>query len=67
MKISYSFMQHMSKIYKGQLTLCNCQIKGECPMDGRCQTVDAVYDCSVTSPEPQKIYFRLAEGKWKQR
>ena len=57
----------MSKIYKGQLTLCNCQIKGECPMDGRCQTVDAVYDRRVTSPEPQKIYFWLAEGKWKQR
>ena len=36
-------------------------------MDGRCQTVDAVYDRRVTSPEPQKIYFWLAEGKWKQR
>ena len=36
-------------------------------MDGKSQTMDAVYDYRVTSPEPQKIYFGLAEGKWKQR
>ena len=66
-KISYNCMQNrlqnMSKIYKGhnskitstlcnQLTLCYCQVKGECPMDGKCQTMDAVY-----GPEPRKIYF----------
>ena len=71
-------MQNMSKIYKGhnskitsapcnQLTLCNCREKGEWPMDGKCQTMDAFYDCRVTSSELQKIYFGLAEGKWKQR
>ena len=68
----------MSKIYKGhnskitstpcnQLTLCNCHIKEECPMDGKSQTMDAVYDCRLTSLEPRKICFRLAEGKWKKR
>ena len=36
-------------------------------MDGICQTMDAVYDCCFTPPEPQKTYFGLAEGKWKQR
>ena len=62
----------MSKIYKGhdskitstpcnQLTLRNCRVKEECPIDGKCQTTDAVYDCRVTSPEPRKIYFGLAE------
>ena len=61
----------MSKIYKGHnskitytpcnlLTLCNCRVKGECPMDCKCRTIDAGYDCRVTSPEPQKIYFGLA-------
>ena len=71
-------MQNISKIYKGhnskitltlcnQLTLSNCQVKGECPKDSKCQTMDAVYDCHVTSPKPQKICFGLAEGKWKQR
>ena len=73
-----SCMQNMSKIYKGhnskitsalcnQLTLCNCQDKGECAIDGKCQTMDAVYNCRVTSSEPQKVYFGLAEGKWKQK
>ena len=77
-KLSYSCMQNMYKIFKGhnskitstlsnQLILCNYQVKGECPMDGKCLTMDAVYNCHVTSPEPQKIYFGLAEGKWKQR
>ena len=36
-------------------------------MDGKCQTMDAVYNCCVTSSEPQKIYFGLIEGKLKQR
>ena len=77
-KVSYSCMQNMSKIFKGhnskiiftpcnQLTLCNCRVNGECPMDDKCQTMDAVHDCRVISPEPQKIYSGLAEGKWKQR
>ena len=42
-------------------------MKGEFPMDGKCQTMDTVYDCRVISPETQKIYFGLAEEKQKQR
>ena len=68
----------MSKICKGlnskitstpcnQVTLGNCWVKEERPMDDKCQTMDTVYDCRVTSPEPGKIYFGLAEGKWKKR
>ena len=74
-------MQNMSKIYKGhnvkitfapcnQLTvrqLCKSRKKGECPSVGKYRTMDAVYDCRVTSSEPQKIYFGLTEVKWKQR
>ena len=36
-------------------------------MDSRYQTMDAVYDCCVTSLELQKIFFGLAEEKWKKR
>ena len=36
-------------------------------MDGKSQTMDAIFDCRVTPPEPQKIYFGLAKGKWKKR
>ena len=71
-KVSDSCVQNMSKIYKGhnskitsaprnQLTLCNCQ---KCAMDSKCQTMDAVYDCRVTS-EPQKSYCGLGGVKWK--
>ena len=53
-KVSYSCMQNMSKIYKGhngkitsapcnQLTLCNCQEKGECLMGGKMPN----YGCSL--------------------
>ena len=72
-RVSYSCMQNMYKIYKeynsnitstpcNQLTLCNCRVKEEFPMDGKCQTLDAVYDCRFTSSEPRRIYFKLAEG-----
>ena len=68
----------MSKKYKGhnrkiisapcnQLTLCSGREKRECLMDGKFQTMDAVYDCRVTSSELERTYFGLAEGKWKQR
>ena len=36
-------------------------------MDTKYQIINAGYDCRVTSLEPKKIYFGLAEGKWKQR
>ena len=36
-------------------------------MDGKCQTMDAAYDCRFTWSELQKIYFELVEEKWKQR
>ena len=69
--VNVSCMQNMSKIYKGhngkiksmqQLTLCYCRVKRECFMDSKLQTMDAVYDCFVTSP-----LLWLAEGKWMQR
>ena len=61
MKISYSCIQIISKTYKGhnskvtstqynQLPLCNCQVNEKYAMGGKCQTIDAVYDCPVTSP-----------------
>ena len=71
-RASSRFVQNMSKICKGhnskitckpcnQLTLCNCRVKEECPIDGKCQTMDVVYDCRVTSPEPKKTNFWFAE------
>ena len=36
-------------------------------MDGKCQAMDAVYDCRINSSEPQKVYFGLAKEKWKKK
>ena len=61
---------HNSKItslWRNQLTLCNCSVKEQCPMDDKCQTMDAVYDCSVTSPQSLKIYVGLTEGKLEEK
>ena len=74
-KVNYGCIQNMSKIYKvhiskitstpcNQLTLCNCWVKVECLVEGECQTMDAFYDCHVTSSDLQKIYFGLAEAKF---
>ena len=65
-------MQNMSKIYKGHSSKItsiprNCWVTEECPMDGKCRTMEAVYNCCVNSPEPRKIYFGFADGKWKKR
>ena len=43
------------------MQLGNCRVKEECPMDGKCQTMDAVYGRRVTSPVLQKICFGLVQ------
>ena len=54
-------MQNVSKIYKGgnskitstpckEMTLCNSRAKEECHKNGKCKTMDIVYDWRVTSP-----------------
>ena len=59
-KVNRNTVKVMPKIYKGhnskitstprnQLTLFNCRVKRECRMDGKCQTMDAVYDCRITA------------------
>ena len=36
------------------MALYNCRAKEEHPMEGKYQTMNAVYDSCVTSPEPLK-------------
>ena len=73
-KVSYSCMQNMSKIYKGhnskatyapcnRLTFCNCPEKGQCSMNGIFQNMDAVYDCPVTLSELQKLDLGVGTSK----
>ena len=47
---------------------CNCRSKGACPLEGNCQVNDVIYKCvASTSMNPDKTYFRTAEGEFKKR
>ena len=41
----------------------NCRNKGDCPLDGLCQTNDIIYKCVVSTKNmPEKVYLGTAEG-----
>ena len=47
---------------------CNCRNKGDCPLDGLCQTNDIIYKCVVsTKNTPEKVYLGTTERDFKKR
>ena len=47
---------------------CNCRQKNDCPMDGKCRTMNTVYNCIASVPtKPDKSYIGLSEDEWKKR
>ena len=78
-KVSYSCTQNMSCMIKShnkkvinkdvkESKSCNCRVKPECPLNGRCQVTDIIYKCAVLPPDkPNKVYFGTAEGDFKKR
>lgn len=76
-KVSYSCTSNICKIIKGHnnnliskddTTLeCNCRVKTNCPVQGKCRTTNAIYKCLVQADDtPDKVYIGLAED-WKTR
>ena len=63
--------QDNSKILKGtpapQLQQCNCRIKQNCPLNGRCLTSCIVYTATVTTNFDTHTYYGLCEGEFKSR
>ena len=46
----------------------NCRQKNDCPMDGKCRTMNTVYNCIASVPtKPDKSYTGLSEDGWKKR
>ena len=46
---------------------CNCRQKNDCPMDGKCRTMNTVYKRIASVPtKPDKSYIGLSEDEWKQ-
>ena len=47
---------------------CNCRIKSECPLNGKCRTKSIVYKASIAATNlPAKHYFGLCETEFKTR
>ena len=46
---------------------CNCRVKSECPMDGKCQTPAVVYQATVSAEGSEKKYVGLTEPPFKKR
>ena len=79
LKVSYSCMQnidniiksHNAKIVKGdeRPIPCNCQRNRICPLDGDCNSPNAVYQAEVSIPQEElsKFYIGISEPETKKR
>ena len=63
--------QHNTKVLKNQehseKRSCNCRVKGNCPLDGRCVHECVVYQINVATNNECKEGFGIAEGEFKLR
>ena len=63
--------QHNSRILSAspteQLRMCNCRVKSECPMDGKCLTKCIVYKAEVGANNGKRVYYGASEGEFKTR
>ena len=61
--------QHNSRILSASLTeqsrMCNCRVKSECPMDGKCLTKCIVYKAEVEANNGKRVYHGAPEGEFK--
>ena len=77
LKVSYSYSLNMTQIInshngkvkqpkKEESLSCNCRQKNDCPMDGKCHTMNKVYKCIASVPTKlDKSYIGLSEDEWK--
>ena len=77
-KVSYSCMDNMAKIIsshnksilsKADRTTkdCNCRTPTNCPLEGKCQTKNIVYQATVTSQRGSYIYIGACDTEFKKR
>ena len=64
--------KHNSNILKKDDTMkrtCNCRVKNECPLDGKCLSSNIVYSAEVLidNNEQGDIYFGISETEFKTR
>ena len=79
-KVSYCCMDNMEKLVKKHNSnilkkddtmkrTCNCRVKNECPLDGKCLSSNIVYSAEVLidNNEQEDIYFGISETEFKTR
>ena len=49
------------------LRMCNCRVKSECSMDGKCLTKCIVYKAEVEANNGKCVYYGASEGEFKTR
>ena len=63
--------QHNTKVLKNQehseKRSCNCRVKDNCPLDGKCLHKCIVHQANVITNNECKEYFGTAEGEFKLR
>ena len=61
--------QHNARVLKNQehseKRLCNCRVKDNCPLDGKCLHKCIVCQVNVITNNECKEYFGTAEGEFK--
>ena len=63
--------QHSTRVLKNhehsEKRSCNCRVKGNCPLDGKCLYECIVYQANVVTNNECKEYFGTAEREFKLR
>ena len=71
--VGMQIAQHNSKILKKTNNQekpedsCNCQIKDECPLPGKCTTAQVIYQATVTTQNTKETYIGLTCRTFKER
>ena len=82
LKISYSCMSNVKTIISNQnkavinkssnppaqtINTCNCRDKRSCPLDGKCNVRNTIYQAEVTTSQSKQTYIGLCDTSFKSR
>ena len=82
LKISYSCMSNVKTIISNQnkavinkssnppaqtINTCNCRDKRSCPLDGKCNVRNTIYQAEVTTSQSKQTYIGLCDTSFKLR
>ena len=76
-KVSYCCLPNVASIIAGHNKKklenrpvddgCNCRVKGDCPLNNKCQATSIVYEATVRSGNNERTYIGISEPPFKVR